>query len=172
MGNTTATPLPMPKRDHFVELPSPNTYSELTELHRLARENKIDQDNIQNLINVYSIDYINAIYTGDYNPLGEHGGGKYREVTPLHVALINGKREAVLFLVANGAKVDDKFWMNVKVGDGYAHSYTTPTTFVFAKSHIGKWATPILSGGPEYAKQILRDENLLNDEKLTKAAKH
>ena len=65
-------------------------------LHRFAGEDRINQENVRG-------------YLHNINGRASCSRGLVMEVTPLHVALINKNRTAILFLIAFGADVNAVF---------------------------------------------------------------
>ena len=94
---------------------------------------------------------------------------KYTNTTPLHVALLENKRKAVLFLIAFGADINVCFDSDLSYY-GDQHTVYTALTYV---SECRKDLLSIVNGGVDNARDILISEGLLNEEeRVVKPSKH
>ena len=72
-----------------------------TELHNLAQDNEINQLNIK-----FHVEDVNTVCKHNYY---YDKTNICCDITPLHVALLNGNRKSVLFLIASGADINIEF---------------------------------------------------------------
>ena len=125
-----------------------------TELHRLAKENAIDQHNIK-LYSKYlnTEDLINFhLHTTNYND--------YRKLTPLHVALIQKNRRSILFLVAFGADIYTR--LTIIESDALARNRVEYSALSLSNTFREEFSS-IISGGSENAMDILISEGLVDN---------
>ena len=134
----------------------------LTELHRLALEDKINQENIKL--------HLNDINTPDDE---ERWGSKATMMTPLHTALLKRNTNAICFLLAYGASVHTEF-LTFRNPFEPADQWTA-ITYCAAKFPSTAIEILINSDG-EKAEEILIKEKLLDAKieviKFVKSAKH
>ena len=127
-----------------------------TELHKLAESDTIDQHNIK--IHLKDLNTVNEEPdSSDY----DYPAGGWGKTTPLHVAVLQSKRKAVLFLISYGADINLQFFDFLRRGNT-AWSYS---------SQYRKDLLPIVTGGADNAKKILISEGFLIDEKTEEEEK-
>ena len=133
----------------------------LTELHKLAESDLIDQHNIK--LHFKDVNTVNEGRLNELNGVVCIVGN----TTPLHVALLCSKHTAVLFLISCGADVNLEF---NDYGWGGLNGYTAVS---WASEYSKDDLLPIVTGGADNARDILISEGLLEEgEKFVKPAKH